>query len=31
MGQVGRAGSVLHVIAEQIADLSDLLDGIAVR
>jgi hypothetical protein len=31
MGKVERAGSVLHVIAEQLAELSDMLDGIAAR
>jgi hypothetical protein len=31
LGHVERAGSVVHVIADQMADLSDLLDGIAGR
>jgi error-prone DNA polymerase len=30
-GRVERAGSVVHVIADRMADLSDLLDGIAPR
>jgi error-prone DNA polymerase len=31
LGHVERAGNVVHVIADQMADLSDLLDGIAGR